>query len=127
MGHAPWATPHHMHTILLSTLTRHRKLATILGNLEADLQQGAYTNLKLVWVLWWSTVIGLVLQEMSARLGVRHQPSPSAFANTTAATAFTTITTIITATTNTNTTTNTTTTTTRWSRGRTWPLWHVKM
>ena len=39
------------------------------GNLEADLQQGAYTNLKLVWVLWWSTVIGLILQEMSARLG----------------------------------------------------------
>jgi len=39
------------------------------GNLEADLQQGAYTDLKLVWVLWWSTVIGLVLQEMSARLG----------------------------------------------------------
>jgi natural resistance-associated macrophage protein len=39
------------------------------GNLEADLQQGAYTNLQLVWVLWWSTCIGLVLQEMAARLG----------------------------------------------------------
>lgn len=40
------------------------------GNLESDLQQGAYTNLRLVWVLWWATVIGLVLQELAARLGV---------------------------------------------------------
>ena len=40
------------------------------GNLEADLQQGAYTRFRLVWVLWWATVMGLVLQEMSARLGV---------------------------------------------------------
>ena len=40
------------------------------GNLEGDLQQGAYTNLKLVWVLWWATVMGLILQEMSARLGI---------------------------------------------------------
>lgn len=39
------------------------------GNLEADLQQGAYTRLRLTWVLWWSTVLGLVLQEMAARLG----------------------------------------------------------
>ena len=40
------------------------------GNLESDLQQGAYTGLRLVWVLWWATVMGLILQEMSARLGV---------------------------------------------------------
>ena len=40
------------------------------GNLEADLQQGAYTRYRLIWVLWWATVMGLVLQEMSARLGV---------------------------------------------------------
>jgi hypothetical protein len=39
------------------------------GNLEADLQQGAYTNYTLVWVLFWSTVIGLILQELSSRLG----------------------------------------------------------
>ena len=26
------------------------------GNLEGDLQQGAYTGLQLVWVLWWATV-----------------------------------------------------------------------
>ena len=30
------------------------------GNLEADLQQGAYTNYNLLWVLWWSTVAGLM-------------------------------------------------------------------
>ena len=40
------------------------------GNLEADLQQGAYTSYSLVWVLFWATVMGLLLQEMSARLGV---------------------------------------------------------
>ena len=40
------------------------------GNLESDLQQGAYTGLRLTWVLWWATVMGLILQEMSARLGV---------------------------------------------------------
>lgn len=40
------------------------------GNLESSLQQGAYTRFALVWVLWWATVMGLVLQEMSARLGL---------------------------------------------------------
>ena len=40
------------------------------GNLENNLQQGAYTRLTLVWVLWWVTVTGFVLQEMSARLGL---------------------------------------------------------
>ena len=40
------------------------------GNLEGDLQQGAYTQMQLVWVLWWATVMGLILQEMSARLGL---------------------------------------------------------
>lgn len=40
------------------------------GNLESDLQAGAQTGYSLMWVLWWSTVIGLVLQILSARLGV---------------------------------------------------------
>uniref|UniRef100_A0A7S0JAL6 Natural resistance-associated macrophage protein n=1 Tax=Calcidiscus leptoporus TaxID=127549 RepID=A0A7S0JAL6_9EUKA len=40
------------------------------GNLESDLQQGAYTGYTLVWVLFWATVMGLVLQEMSARLAL---------------------------------------------------------
>ena len=33
------------------------------GNLESDLQQGATTGATQVWVLWWSTVIGFVMQE----------------------------------------------------------------
>jgi natural resistance-associated macrophage protein len=40
------------------------------GNLTSDLQQGAYTKYQLIWVLWWSTVVGWVLQMLSARLGV---------------------------------------------------------
>ena len=40
------------------------------GNLESDLQQGAYTGMQLLWVLFWATVMGLVLQCLSARLGV---------------------------------------------------------
>lgn len=40
------------------------------GNLEADLQQGAYCGYQLLWVLWWSTALGWVLQVMAATLGV---------------------------------------------------------
>ena len=40
------------------------------GNLESSLQMGAYTHFSLLWVLWWATVVGLLLQEMSARLGL---------------------------------------------------------
>eukprot|EP00966_Prymnesium_polylepis_P312556 7222736-Prymnesium_polylepis.1 len=40
------------------------------GNLESDLQEGAYTGYRIVWVLWWATVMGLILQEMSARIGI---------------------------------------------------------
>ena len=40
------------------------------GNLEADLQMGAYSGTQLIWVLLWSTVMGLVLQLLAARLGV---------------------------------------------------------
>ena len=40
------------------------------GNLESNLQQGAYTHFHIVWVLWWATVTGLILQEMSARIGL---------------------------------------------------------
>merc|ERR1711865_835829 len=40
------------------------------GNLTSDLQQGAYTNYKILWVLFWATVIGWVLQSLSARLCV---------------------------------------------------------
>ena len=40
------------------------------GNLTSDLQQGAYTDYQLIWVLWWSTVIGWILQALSSKLGV---------------------------------------------------------
>eukprot|EP01135_Chromosphaera_perkinsii_P008506 Nk52_evm1s1372 gene=Nk52_evmTU1s1372 len=40
------------------------------GNFESDLQAGAKTGYKLLWVLLWSTVVGLFLQLMAARLGV---------------------------------------------------------
>ena len=40
------------------------------GNLTSDLQQGAYTQYQLLWVLWWSTVAGWILQVLSARIGV---------------------------------------------------------
>ncbi|CAH1774872.1 unnamed protein product [Owenia fusiformis] len=40
------------------------------GNIESDLQAGAIAKYKLLWVLMWSTVMGLVLQLLAARLGV---------------------------------------------------------
>lgn len=40
------------------------------GNLEGDLQAGAIAGYSLLWLLTWSTVIGLLVQLLSARLGV---------------------------------------------------------
>ena len=40
------------------------------GNLESNLQAGAYTGLRLNWILWWATVMGLALQETAARLAL---------------------------------------------------------
>eukprot|EP00052_Salpingoeca_macrocollata_P024155 m.215120 g.215120 ORF g.215120 m.215120 type:complete len:555 (+) comp22199_c1_seq7:1534-3198(+) len=40
------------------------------GNLESDLQAGAVAGYQLLWVLFWSTVGGLFLQLLSARLAV---------------------------------------------------------
>lgn len=40
------------------------------GNLESDLQAGATTGYELLWVLLWSTILGLLLQILAARLGV---------------------------------------------------------
>ncbi|KAK3234738.1 NRAMP metal transporter [Cymbomonas tetramitiformis] len=40
------------------------------GNIESDLQTGAQTKYMLLWVLFWATFLGLVLQLLSARLGV---------------------------------------------------------
>ncbi|XP_070535761.1 natural resistance-associated macrophage protein 2-like [Ptychodera flava] len=39
------------------------------GNIESDLMSGAIAGYKLLWVLMWSTVMGLVLQLLAARLG----------------------------------------------------------
>lgn len=38
------------------------------GNLESDLQAGAYAGYQLIWVLFASTAMGLVLQILAARL-----------------------------------------------------------
>ncbi|GLE05319.1 hypothetical protein PINS_up014332 [Pythium insidiosum] len=40
------------------------------GNLESDLQAGAYGGYQLIWVLFASTVMGFYLQVLAARLGV---------------------------------------------------------
>ncbi|XP_060586514.1 uncharacterized protein LOC132742199 [Ruditapes philippinarum] len=39
------------------------------GNIESDLQAGAIAKYKLLWVLMVSTILGLVLQLLAARLG----------------------------------------------------------
>ena len=39
------------------------------GNLEADLQAGAYTGYQLLWILLAAHVIGFVMQVLAARLG----------------------------------------------------------
>ena len=40
------------------------------GNLEADLQSGAYAGNQLLWMLFWATVSGFLLQVLALRLGV---------------------------------------------------------
>ncbi|KAH7665383.1 natural resistance-associated macrophage protein [Dioscorea alata] len=40
------------------------------GNLEGDLQAGAIAGYSLLWILLWATVMGLLIQLLSARLGV---------------------------------------------------------
>ena len=40
------------------------------GNIAGDLDAGVQGGYKLIWVLLWSTVLGLWYQSMSARLGV---------------------------------------------------------
>ncbi|CAI9115919.1 OLC1v1016932C1 [Oldenlandia corymbosa var. corymbosa] len=40
------------------------------GNLEGDLQAGAIAGYSLLWLLMWSTLMGLLIQLLSLRLGV---------------------------------------------------------
>ncbi|XP_029646834.1 natural resistance-associated macrophage protein 2 isoform X2 [Octopus sinensis] len=39
------------------------------GNIESDLQTGVIVKYKLLWMLFWSTFMGLILQLLAARLG----------------------------------------------------------
>merc|ERR1719495_2322715 len=39
------------------------------GNIESDLQSGTVAQYKLLWVLMWATVLGLMMQRLAARLG----------------------------------------------------------
>jgi len=39
------------------------------GNIESDLQSGTVAQYRLLWVLLWATVLGLMMQRLSARLG----------------------------------------------------------
>lgn len=40
------------------------------GNLEGDLQSGAIAGYSLLWLLMWATLMGLLIQLLSARIGV---------------------------------------------------------
>nr|AKQ44372.1 natural resistance-associated macrophage protein 4h [Sedum alfredii] len=40
------------------------------GNLEGDLQSGAIAGYSLLWLMMWATAMGLLVQLLSARLGV---------------------------------------------------------
>ena len=40
------------------------------GNLEGDLQAGAIAGYSLLWLLMWATAMGLLIQLLSARVGV---------------------------------------------------------
>lgn len=37
------------------------------GNIESDLKSGAVARYQLLWVLMFSTILGLVMQRLSAR------------------------------------------------------------
>jgi len=39
------------------------------GNVESDLQSGTIAQYRLLWVLMWATVLGLMMQRLAARLG----------------------------------------------------------
>ena len=40
------------------------------GNIESDLQSGTVAGYRLLWVLMWSTFLGLLMQRLAARIGV---------------------------------------------------------
>jgi hypothetical protein len=40
------------------------------GNIQSDLQSGTVAQFRLLWVLMWATIMGLLMQRLAARLGV---------------------------------------------------------
>ena len=40
------------------------------GNIAGDLDAGVKGGYKLIWMLMWSTILGLYYQDLSAKLGV---------------------------------------------------------
>ncbi|CRL01680.1 CLUMA_CG014899, isoform A [Clunio marinus] len=40
------------------------------GNIESDLQSGSIAKYRLLWVLLWATILGLVMQRLSMRIGI---------------------------------------------------------
>jgi natural resistance-associated macrophage protein len=40
------------------------------GNVQSDLQSGTVAQFRLLWVLMWATILGLMMQRLAARLGV---------------------------------------------------------
>lgn len=40
------------------------------GNIESDLQSGHTAKYQLLWVLLWSTILGLVMQRLAMRIGI---------------------------------------------------------
>lgn len=40
------------------------------GNIESDLQQGFVAKYRLLWVLLWATILGLVMQRLAMRIGI---------------------------------------------------------
>ncbi|KAL7038785.1 hypothetical protein ACKWTF_009692 [Chironomus riparius] len=40
------------------------------GNIESDLQSGVVSKYRLLWVLMWATILGLLMQRLSMRIGV---------------------------------------------------------
>lgn len=40
------------------------------GNIESDMQSGVIVGYRLLWILFYSTILGLLMQILSARIGV---------------------------------------------------------
>lgn len=43
------------------------------GNIESDLQSGFVAKYRLLWVLMWATILGMVMQRLSMRIGEKQR------------------------------------------------------